>query len=128
MGEGFSYETFAAQVGTHRDTLYEWETQHPNFSDAKKKGQALCQDWWEKMGRAGAAGKIKNFNAAVWIFSMKNRFKWHDKHEITETLNINVTQTKKTVETIRLETIQLLEELRECQTPSLPPSVPQEPQ
>lgn len=37
----------------------------------------LCQAWWEKIGRQGAAGKI-DVNAGVWSFNMKNRFKWRD--------------------------------------------------
>lgn len=38
---------------------------------------------WEKIGIDGAKGKLDGFNAASWIFNMKNRFKddWRDKQE-----------------------------------------------
>lgn len=79
MGEGLSFESFASEIGVHRDTLYEWAKQYPDFSDAKKRGTDLALKWWERIGQAGMVGKIKGFNAAVWIFSMKNRFKWSDR-------------------------------------------------
>jgi hypothetical protein len=36
-----------------------------------------------KIGIAGVLGKIPNFNSAAWIFNMKNRFKWTDRHELS---------------------------------------------
>lgn len=38
---------------------------------------------WEKIGLFGAKGEIEGFNAASWIFNMKNRFRedWRDKQE-----------------------------------------------
>lgn len=78
MAKGFSFESFAAEIGTHRDTLYEWTKKHERFSDAHKSGQDQCRKWWERAGHAGMMGKVKNFNASVWIFSMKNRHGWRD--------------------------------------------------
>lgn len=78
MEGGLSFESFAAEVGVIPDTLYEWVKKHPEFSDAKKRGWALSQLFWEKIGIAGATGRIRGFNAASWIFNMKNRFKWRD--------------------------------------------------
>lgn len=83
MAEGFSFETFAATIDTHRDTLYEWCKVHPNFSDAKRTGTDKCQAYFEKLGKAAMLGKIDGFSSAVWIFSMKNRFRWQDKVEIS---------------------------------------------
>lgn len=79
MRQGLSFETFAAKIDVNRDTIYEWRNQHDEFSDAVKKGFDLSQTYWEQMGVAGMAGKIKNFNATIWIFNMKNRFKWRDR-------------------------------------------------
>lgn len=47
---------------------------------SKAKAQSCAV--WEKLGLAGTAGKIKNFNAGAWIFNMKNRLGWKDKQEI----------------------------------------------
>lgn len=93
MSEGLSFETFAATIKTHRDTLYEWEKTHQDFSDAKKAAIEACQLYWEKLGKdhiinksdsessfgMGGSSKSRSLNAAIWVFNMKNRFKWRDK-------------------------------------------------
>lgn len=83
MAEGFSFETFAATIDCNRDTLYEWCKVHKEFSDAKKDGMDKSQIYFEKLGKAAMLGKIEGFSASVWIFSMKNRFRWQDKVEIS---------------------------------------------
>lgn len=79
MGEGYSIEAFAGFIGVSKDTIYEWADQRDEFSDAKKEGEAQSRLFWERMGMAGMVGKVKNFNSAVWIFNMKNRFGWRDQ-------------------------------------------------
>lgn len=83
MKEGYSYESFAAIVETHKQTLYNWEKKYPEFLDAKKQAFDHCRLFWEKHGVQGMWGG-KEFSAPVWIFNMKNRFhqEWKDKHEI----------------------------------------------
>ncbi len=83
MAEGFSFETFAAKLDyCSASNLYNWVELHPAFSEAKKVATQRGQLFWEQLARAAAAGKIKNFNSTVWIFTMKNRFGWRDKHDI----------------------------------------------
>jgi len=96
MGEeGLSYETFAAVIEVNKDTLYEWEAVHPEFSEAKKLAFEKNRAFWEKIGTAGMVGKIPGFNATVWIFNMKNRHGWRDrietenKHEVSGQINLN---------------------------------------
>lgn len=79
---GLSFATFAAECDVDQDTLYEWLKRHKEFSEAKKKADALCQKWWERIGQAGLSGRIRGFNAAIWIFNMKNRFHWRDVQQI----------------------------------------------
>ena len=76
MAKGLSYESFAAIIGVHRDTLYEWEKKHDVFSDSKKIGLGKCLLFYETIGIQGMMGKIAGFNATTWIFKMKNRFGW----------------------------------------------------
>lgn len=90
MSKGFSYESFAAKIGTCRATLYNWEKDHPEFLDTKKQAQELCQYWWESAGINGlytivehGEGGEKNIiekkiNPSMWIFNMKARFRWKD--------------------------------------------------
>ena len=99
MQQGLSFESFAAVVGVHRDTLYEWVKQNPRFSDTLKMGREASLLHWEKVGMMGMHGKIKGFNAAVYIFNLKNRFGWTDNFDFngrlkTSTTVKTVTQTE----------------------------------
>lgn len=83
MRQGGSFESFAATAGVTRATLYNWEKKYPEFLDAKKIGEPQSEAFYEKIAIAAMVGKIKNFNAVVWIFTMKNRFGWRDRHEVS---------------------------------------------
>lgn len=85
MYSGLSYASFAGVIRVHFDTLYEWEKIHPEFSEAKKAGQAGSLLWWERQGQDGlwTHPKEAQFNNAVWIFNMKNRHNWKDRVEQT---------------------------------------------
>lgn len=91
LASGLSFESFAATIDVNRDTLYEWEKVHPAFSDARKIGTEKSLIFWEKMGLTGALGKIKGFQPAVYIFTMKNRFRWTDRQETTHAGGVEVT-------------------------------------
>lgn len=93
MKTGLSFETFATVVGAGRETIYEWARVHPEFSDAKTKGFEENLAFWEKAGISGMLGHIQGFNAAVFIFNMKNRHHWRDKVDI---------ESKSTVTTIKI--------------------------
>lgn len=65
-------------------TLHEWVKVHAEFSEAKRQAYAKNLLFYEKLGLTDMAGKIKGFNATVWIFNMKNRHKWRDVHSPDE--------------------------------------------
>ena len=92
MSQGLSYEAFAGVVGTHIDTLYHWEKIHPEFSEAKKHGVSRSRIWWERAGQSGMLGEVKGFNAAVWIFNMKNRFGWRDAQSVEHSGSLTLEQ------------------------------------
>ena len=75
--EGYSYESFGAEVGVSFQTVYAWEKKHKAFLEAKKKGRALQIKFWEKEGRKAMWGG-KAMNPAIFIFTMKNICKWSD--------------------------------------------------
>ena len=83
LGEGYSQEVLAGELGVIPETVSEWKKEHPEFSVAIKKGKIAGQKMWERLGLAGAAGKVVGFNSASWIFNMKNRYGWRDKVEHT---------------------------------------------
>lgn len=94
MSKGFSYESFAGVVSVSLDTLYNWEHLNPDFSEAKKIAVNKCRIFWEQTGIHGAWGG-KAFQPAVWIFQMKNKFKWTDRVEIeSDSLKAIVLQYK----------------------------------
>lgn len=84
MSRGYSIEAFAGEIGFSRSTIYNWLDKYPKFKKAKEQGETKSQLHWEKLGMAGLTGKLKNFNATIWIFSMKNRFGWRDKQDIEQ--------------------------------------------
>lgn len=73
LAYGLSYETFGCTIGVCKETVYQWEKKHASFMDAKKAGWQACQLYWEKQGRQGM--RAKTFNATIWIYNMKNRFR-----------------------------------------------------
>lgn len=83
MKEGHSFETFGAIVGKSKVTLYNWCEAHPDFKEAKEKGEVLSEHWWWKKGMDHLVtyDKEVKFNAAVWIFTMKCRFGHRDGSE-----------------------------------------------
>lgn len=96
MRGGASFESFAAIVGVCFDTLYAWAREFPEFSLAKKMGKAHEMIWWETLARGGAGGKVKDFNATMTIFSLKNKFsrQYRDSLKIEAEFTLDNTQEK----------------------------------
>lgn len=90
MTKGLSFESFAGVLQVSNKTLYTWAEKNPEFLHAKKVGTDKSRLFWEKLGVAGAAGKIPNFGSASYIFNMKNRFKWRDKQPDEDSVNVTV--------------------------------------
>lgn len=76
MAKGFSLESYAGKIGTHRDTLYEWMKVHQEFSDSVRVGIEKSLLFFETMGIQGAAGKLPGFNSSVYALTMANKHKW----------------------------------------------------
>ena len=69
-------EGLAMVIGVNTDTLYEWASVHPPFSDALK----LCRNLTVR-----CTHKLTTFGGmppALGIFTLKNSGKWTDKHEV----------------------------------------------
>lgn len=86
--QGKSFESFAAHIDVNRDSLNEWVKVYPDFAKAKHKARITAEEYMMSVGMNGMVGKIKGFQAAVWIFWMKARFGWSDAgptEEVEET-------------------------------------------
>lgn len=80
MAQGFSFDSFAAEIDVCDDTLYEWAKVHPAFSDAKKIATQKSRKFWESAGIEGLFSHPKGpvLNTGAWIFNMRNRFGWRN--------------------------------------------------
>lgn len=74
MANGYSFESFGAEVGAGTKKLYDWVKAHEDFRDAKDIGMVASLKIWEKLGMGLVTGKLRG-NASTWIFTMKNRFR-----------------------------------------------------
>ena len=80
FANGESVAEVCLQLGITRRAFYDWVEKYPEFSEAYSEGKLYSESWWNKLGRAGAAGKV-DIQPTVWIFNMKNRFGWVDRIE-----------------------------------------------
>lgn len=75
LANGESLAAICAELEISRTTLYEWRDTYPEFKSAIDRGLQKAQRVWEKIGQDGIKGYYEKFNAAPWIFTMKNRFR-----------------------------------------------------
>lgn len=111
---GLCYDAFAGVVSVCVDTLYQWEKDHAEFSEAKKVGRPKQLLALNKLILSGAMGQLKSvasrtsttvektvgkvttktttvketfsqgFNAAAMIFTMKNCTGWKDQPDFSD--------------------------------------------
>lgn len=72
--KGTTIAQTAMKLDVCRDTVHEWSTAHPEFSDALKKAYDFRMAWFEKELIAGMWGG-KLFNTGPAVFLMKNMFR-----------------------------------------------------
>lgn len=82
---GKSVAWMAAELDVSRQSIYEWASVHPEFSDAMTRAKEHAQRWWEDAGQDSmllAPGQ-GTFNGSVWSRSMAARFPddWREKSE-----------------------------------------------
>lgn len=88
MSKGMPYQAFAGYIGVAISTLYEWEKEYKDFSDAKKIGQGKSLEYMVELAHSQMIdGKLNN---TAWIFMMKNMHGWRDKQEIESTVTSKV--------------------------------------
>lgn len=87
MSDGLSYDSFGALVDCGRQTLYDWEKRYPEWKKAKSIAMNKCLLFWEMMGRDGIEKGSRDFNGAVYNFTMSARFKWSQKTENAVTVS-----------------------------------------
>jgi DNA-binding transcriptional regulator YiaG len=86
MAEGYDFQSFAKVAGVSKATIERWAKERVSFQEAREVGEEAYYHYWLTIGIQGAKGLIKGYNAATWIFTMKNKFGWKD---IVENQNKN---------------------------------------
>jgi hypothetical protein len=75
---GESVAEICADFGIARSTFYLNIEKHEDLKEAYAMGKVYCEAWWQRLGRAGAAGKV-DIQPTVFIANMNNRFGWTNK-------------------------------------------------
>ena len=92
LAAGYSKESFPY---ADWDTVERYCKDFPKEFPSEKLAEAMrIQRFeWESIGMDGAKGKIPGFNAASWIFNMKNRFRdeWQDRVVQQNTQELKIT-------------------------------------
>jgi transposase len=79
MEDGLSLAAAAADLGVHRQRVYEWVERHPEFADTVKLAQAKRQLFLERRLISAEVGPV----VTSTIFALKNAGPddWRDKQE-----------------------------------------------
>lgn len=80
MASGLSLAASAAELGVHRQRVYEWMERHPEFADTVKLAQAKRQLFLERRLLSADAGPV----VTSTIFALKNAGPedWREKQEV----------------------------------------------
>lgn len=81
---GESVAEVCVKLGIAKSTFYLSIDRHELFAEAYAMGKMYSEAWWQKLGRAGAAGKVK-IQPAVFIANMNNRFNWGENMRLEHT-------------------------------------------
>lgn len=92
MAEGLSLAAAAAELGIHRQRVYDWEQKHPEFADSIRLARSKRQLFLERRLLSAKEGPV----VTSTIFALKNAAgeDWRDKQEVETSgnLTINVVQ------------------------------------
>lgn len=88
MADGLSLAAAAAELGIHRQRVYEWEEKHPEFADTIKLAKSKRQLFLERRLLNAKEGPVVTSS----IFALKNAAgeDWRDKQELEHTGSMDI--------------------------------------
>lgn len=88
MASGLSLAASAAELGVHRQRVYEWMDRHPEFADTVKLAQAKRQLFLERRLLSADAGPV----VTSTIFALKNAGPedWRERKEVEHSGELTV--------------------------------------
>lgn len=94
MKEGLSLAAAAAELGIHRQRVYEWEERHPEFADTIKLARSKRQLFLERRLLSAKEGPVVTSS----IFALKNAGgeDWREKQDVNVSGGIVVEILKRT--------------------------------
>lgn len=98
MSQGYSFESFGADVGCGRRTLFDWADRYPSFRDAQREGYERGKKLFEglliaKMRGIDAKGMdLKKSDTACLIFALKTRYRdtYSEKVEVAHSGDVKI--------------------------------------
>jgi len=94
MAGGLSLAASAAELGIHRQRVYEWVERHPEFADTVKLAQAKRQLFLERrLLKEELAGP--QITATIFALKNTNHEDWRDKREVEHSGNMQVTSKEQ---------------------------------
>jgi len=91
MATGLSLAASAAELGIHRQRVYEWMDRHPEFADTVKLAQAKRQLFLERRLLSAEIGPV----VTSTIFALKNAGPedWREKQEIDQKTTLDTSDS-----------------------------------
>jgi len=93
MEEGLSLAAAAAELGIHRQRVYEWEDRYEDFADTVKIARGKRQAFLERRLLSATEGPVVTSS----IFALKNASPddWRDKTQVETTSTVKIEHTRK---------------------------------
>lgn len=85
MGQGYSLTAFAAEIEVARDTVYEWESAIPDFSDAIKRARDARVRCLEKSILNTELSPV--VTSRIFMLKCAAKHEYNENSEIKELLN-----------------------------------------
>lgn len=94
MAQGLSLAAAAAEIGIHRQRVYEWVDRHPDFADTVKLAQSKRQLFLERrLLDTSLAGP--QITSTIFALKNTNHEDWRDKREVEHSGNMEVTSKEQ---------------------------------
>lgn len=98
MAQGYSFESFGANVNCGRRTLFDWCDKFPSFKEAKLEGYEKGKKLFETILMAKMRGAkidgmdLKNSDTACLIFALKTRYRdtYSEKTDVVQSGEIKI--------------------------------------
>ncbi len=116
MSAGLSLAAAAAEIGIHRQRVYDWVERYPEFEDVVKLAMVKRQLYLERRLLTAESGPVVTSS----IFALKNaaRADWRDTHDVEHS---GMVTTMVDTEALRNLTEDQLEQLRSIAAAGMPP-------